>query len=55
MTRLWLCSAWRVALVAAYLAIAFVDEETAKAAYPAMIVIGLFVVAYDVNERHHRA
>lgn len=55
MTRLWICGAWRVALVAAYLAVIFVDEATAKTLYPAMIVIGLCVVAYDVNERHHRA
>lgn len=57
MKRLWFCGAWRVALVAAYLAIGLVDGRLAAARvlYPAVIVVGLCVIVYDVIERHNRA
>lgn len=57
MRRLWICGAWRVALVAAYLAVSAVDDSLAAAPvlYPVVIVLGLCVVIYDVIERHGRA
>jgi hypothetical protein len=55
--RLWICGVWRVAIVAAYLAIAFVDESLASDpfVYPTIIALTLAVIAYDVIERRHRA
>lgn len=57
MRRLWFCGAWRVALVAAYLAVGLVDGRLAAAqvVYPVVIVFGLCVIVYDLIERHNRA